>query len=725
MEDETLTFSVDRITYHNEDNGYCVLKGTSKDGSKVAVVGSLGKVQTGEEIKAQGTWIYHPTYGAQFQVTKYMLLKPATLKGIEKFLGSGMIKGIGPVTAKNLVDRFGLDTLEIIEKHPEKLAECPGIGANKADIISKGWFLQRSVQEIMVFLQGYGVSPVYAVRIHKHYDKDTIKIVSQNPYILAYEIPGMGFKKADAIAAELGIKGDDKRRVEAGILYILDNITKDGHLFLTENELYKYSEQVLNIKNEKIIKDCVEKLNNEKRIITTDYLGNRLCYLKDNYNAEKSCVELIKSFLEQKRTVNREKLISIFDKIQDNGFVLSDIQQYAVEASLSKSFMIITGGPGTGKTTTLKTVVAAHKALGRKVLLASPTGRAAKRLSEVSGYNAVTIHRLLEYSHAEHGFYYNFDNKLDCDSIIIDEASMIDMGLFYSLISAVPIMATIILVGDADQLPSVGPGSVLNELINSQVVPVVKLDKIFRQAESSDIIKNAHLINSGNLPKLIVPDGKTDTDCYFVKAENDNRVLSLLKNIIKVGMPKKFGFNPINDIQVITPMNRGPLGAIKLNNVLQEILNPPQDGKGEIHHLDRIFRTGDKVIQLKNNYDLDVFNGDIGIICNVNAEDQEVIVEFPQGKIVLHPEDMVDLALAYAITVHKSQGSEYPCVVFITSTQHFVMLQRNLLYTGLTRAKKAMVLLGSLKAIDIAVKNEKIRHRNTILGKLLNEAIND
>jgi exodeoxyribonuclease V alpha subunit len=652
-------------------------------------------------------------------------MKPATLKGIEKYLGSGMIKGIGPVTAKKLVDTFGLDTMEVIENNPDRLTECPGIGSGKADIIASGWFVQRAIQDVMIFLQGHGISPAYASRIFRKYDRDAVRKVSQNPYILAHEIPGMGFKKADSIAAEFGITGSDMRRIKAGVLYLLANITKDGHLFLSESELLKAAIEVLQIDAEDEVKAALQQLHNEKSIEVRHWDERKLYYLPRSYRSENDSVALILQLLSYTNEVPRQKMLAALDKaFAGQGLHLSESQQIAVEKSLKQGFLIITGGPGTGKTTTLKAVAAAHRGLNRRILLASPTGRAARRLAAVSGYEALTIHRLLEYSPQEHGFKRNANNPLDCDTLIVDEASMIDMNLFYQLIQAIRPGASLIFVGDADQLPSVGAGLVLNQLIESEVVPVVKLAAIFRQAESSMIVKNAHSINSGFMPKLLVPDGRHQSDCYLVDTDDQERALALLKNIVHKSLPSRFGYDPVNDIQVLTPMNRGKLGATNLNHVLQTVLNPAAENKNEIEHLNRVFRVGDKIIQLKNNYDLGVFNGDIGIINEILLEEQETVVDFPQGKVVFQTSDLLDVALAYAVTVHKSQGSEYPAVVMLVATQHYMMLQRNLLYTGLTRARKTMVFLGSKKAIAMAVKNNRVKARNSILAQLLNQKKN-
>ncbi|MGM0601372.1 MAG: SF1B family DNA helicase RecD2 [Candidatus Rifleibacteriota bacterium] len=726
VENECITVNVDRITFHNEQNGYYVLKTSSSEYPQgVTVVGNFGIIQPGEEIRVYGTWACHPTFGMQFQAFRYTLLKPATLKGIEKYLGSGMIKGIGPVTAKKLVSEFGIDTLDVIENEPEKLTECQGIGPNKAESIAQGWFLQRAIQDVMIFLQGHGISPAYATKIYRKYDRDAIRKVSENPYILAHEVPGMGFKKADSIAAEFGITGNDPRRINAGILYILANANKDGNLFLYEQELLKNSFETLQIDDEEELMSALSQLKNQRRIVLREWAGSRLYYLPPAYKAESGSAELVSRLLSDTREISRDKLLKVLEKaIGGHDLHLSETQQLAVETSLKKNFMIITGGPGTGKTTTLKAVVAAHKALHKTVKLASPTGRAAKRLAEVSGFQAYTIHRLLEYSPQEAGFKKNAQQPLDCDTLIIDEASMIDMQLFHKLLQAVRPGSTLILVGDADQLPSVGAGLVLNQLIESGVVPVVKLEAIFRQAQNSMIVKNAHLINHGRMPQLKIPDGKSRSDSYFVNADEPDKAIALLKNIVNKSLPSRFGYDPINDIQVLTPMNRGKLGAINLNQVLQETLNPPADNKNEIEHMNRLFRTGDKIIQLRNNYDLEIFNGDLGLIAEIDTEEREARVEFPQGTVVLQTSDLIDTALAYAVTVHKSQGSEYPAVVMVVSTQHYMMLQRNLLYTGLTRAKQTMVFLGSKRAIGMAVKNNKVKSRNTILARLLADNAN-
>lgn len=723
--EEVISITVDKITFHDPKNGYTVLRGKSLDGkSDIVVVGNLGLIIPGEEIKAYGKWVKHNQYGVQFQATSYTKIKPATLRGIEKFLGSGLIKGIGPVTAKKLVAEFGIDTLNIIENHPEKLLNCPGIGKYRAEKILEGWKQQKAIQDIMVFLQGHGISPTLAIKVYKLYGKEVIKKVSEDPYILAYEVDGIGFKTADKIAHEFGIKGADLRRIKAGIFFTLYEAKEDGHTFLYEDELVNYTKELLNIDSIDVIKEVVTELFNEGKLILKEYNNRKIIYLPHLYYCEEGVANYLLKILNSPDffSISRD----LFFYALESAFVktnikLSDVQQLAIEKSLKEKVIIITGGPGTGKTTTLKAIVEAHRSLNRKVILTSPTGRAAKRLYEVTGYEAKTIHRLLEYNPEEHSFRYNHNNQIECDTIILDEASMVDIELFYYLLRAIKPTSKFIIVGDADQLPSVGPGLVLQQLISSSAVPTVKLTTIFRQNESSIIIKNAHRINKGIMPILIVPDGKTKTDCYYIDCKNPDETICQLCKIISTSLPKRFGYDPINDIQVLTPTNKGILGSINLNNILQEILNPPSSNKIELKLNNKLFRVGDKVIQTKNNYELDIYNGDIGIIKSINTEDQELVVEFPQGEKLYQATDIPDLSLAYAITIHKSQGSEYPAVVMILSTQHYVMLQRNLIYTGITRAKKTFIFLSSKQAIAMAIKNSKPIQRNTLLDKLIIE----
>jgi len=723
VEHECLTVIVERITYANPQNGYSVLKTSVKSHPEgVTVVGSFPAIHPGEELRVYGTWTCHPQFGPQFHAFKFTTLKPATVRGIEKYLGSGLIKGVGPVTAKRLVAAFGKETLDVIESQPDRLADCEGIGPVRSGRIIEGWRQQKAIQDVMIFLQGHGISTAYAVRIFKNLGQDAIAKVAANPYMLAYEIRGIGFKTADKIAAEFNITGADPRRLEAGLLFVLNAALDEGHLFLPRAELMKRSSEILQVDARAALEDAIRAQVNDRRIISRDHKGTDCVYLSFAWRDESGVVDRLAPLLGEAAEFDRRKIIGALDRATSKaGITLTEIQAVAVEMSLRERFLVITGGPGTGKTTALKTLVEAHLLMNRRVLLASPTGRAAKRLAEVTGHEAKTIHRLLEFSPQEGGFRHDQKRPLACDTLVIDEASMIDMNLFHSLLKAVPAGAACILVGDADQLPSVGPGLLLRQLIDSGVVPVVRLDTVFRQAEESLIIRNAYRVHRGSMPELIAPDGKTRTDCYFLETGDAEKAIPLLQNVVRTSLSKRFGYHPIEDIQVLTPMNRGTLGASNLNRVLQESLNPPSPEKPEMAHMHRIFRVGDKVIQQKNNYDLDVFNGDIGIVRNIETEDQELVVEYPQGDRVYQPADLLDLSHAFAITVHKSQGSEYPAVVLVATTQHYVMLQRNLLYTGMTRARRTLVLMGNKRALWIAVRNDRVQTRYTALADLLRE----
>ncbi len=724
MTTEFLTVQIERVTYTNAQNGYSVLKASSRGFRElITLVGVFANIHPGEELRVTGTWACHPQFGRQFHVQHYSTLKPATLKGIEKYLGSGLIKGVGPVTARRLVAQFSEQTLEIIEHQPQLLTSCPGIGAHRAEKIISGWQQQKAIQDVMVFLQGHGISTAYAVRIFKHFGSEAVKKVADNPYLLAYEIRGIGFKTADKIAAEFGISGSDPRRLEAGVLFVLAQHLEEGHLFLPHPLLVEKSREILQIEQSSDIEAAIEAQITAGRAVSRTFRDQRLIYLPFAWRHEQGSVDLLEKRLQQQTTIARERLLDILQQVEARAQLrLSDQQKLAVEKSLRSNLLVITGGPGTGKTTTLNSLVQAHLLAGREVALASPTGRAAKRLSEVTGLEARTIHRLLEFDPSKGAFKHDGKNPLRCQTLVIDEASMLDQEIFHSVLKALPPMASLLLVGDVDQLPSVGPGLVLKSLIDSGVVPVIRLETIFRQAQGSLIIANAHKINTGRFPHLQEPDGKTSCDFYFLEHADKEKLVTQLKTVISSSLPKKFGYHPIHDIQVLTPLNRGPLGATLLNQVLQETLNPPSSEKPELVHMNRRFRPGDKVLQTRNNYDLEVFNGDVGIIRQIEPEDQEMIIEFPQGERVYQSSDLLDLTHAYAISVHKSQGSEYPAVVLLLTNSHYVMLQRNLLYTGVTRARKTLVLMGTKQAVALAVKNNRVIHRYTIFGELLQEA---
>lgn len=727
VDQEWINVIVERVTFTNTQSGYSVLRCSARAHPRgVTLVGKFSVVHAGEELRVSGNWVHHPQFGQQFHVVQYSTVKPASLKGIEKYLGSGLIKGIGPVTARRLVNAFGLETLDVIENQADRLAECEGIGPVRSERIIAGWKEQKAVQDVMIFLQGHGISTAFAVKIFKVFGNAAIEKVSANPYLLAHEIRGIGFKSADKIAAEFGITGADPRRLEAGLIYVLTEAGNEGNLFLHRPDLVKKTNDVLKVEDPQGIELAINSQVEKDRLTIRTHLEQECVYLPWNYRYEQGAIDLLKRFLVGKRDIPRDRMLTAIQAgVAKGGPSLSDGQQLAVEQSLQERVLVLTGGPGTGKTTTLRALVEAHRFLGRRVLLASPTGRAAKRLAEVSGMEAKTLHRLLEFSPQDGGFKHDQKNPLDCDTLVVDESSMIDMELFFHLMKAVPVSGTLILVGDVDQLPSVGPGMVLKGLIESGVVPVARLQTVFRQAEQSMIITNAHKVLKGDMPALVVPDGKSSTDCYFLETTDPEKTMTLLKNVVSASLSKRFGYHPIEDIQVLTPMNRGSMGAANLNLVLQEALNPPASGKSELKHMNRVFRVGDKVIQTRNNYDLLVFNGDIGFVRQAEEEDQEIVVEFPQGEKVFGNAELLDLSHAFAITVHKAQGSEYPAVVLLMSFQHYMMLQRNLLYTGITRAKKTLVIMGSRRALSAAIKNDRVAARNTLLGELLGGSVNE
>ncbi|MBR4741687.1 MAG: ATP-dependent RecD-like DNA helicase, partial [Desulfovibrio sp.] len=651
-------------------------------------------------------WIKNPKYGEQFAFSMYQCMVPATSKGIEKYLGSGLIKGIGPKMAKRIVKVFGEKTLDIIEKETEKLSEVPGIGEQRIEMIKKAWAEQKEIREVMLFLQSHGVSSTYAAKIYKQYGKDSITVVQTNPYRLAYDIFGIGFLTADKIAMNLGFAIDSPLRAQAGLLYTLYECSNDGHVFFPTMALLEKSGELLGVDDKNLFQTALGRLEVEKRIVLCNLpIGCEdvlVSYVASFYWAEVKACEHVLGLLGAKSSLpdmDVPKLISWAE--EKTNMTLESMQKEAVAAALTKKILVITGGPGTGKSTLLNVVLRIYRAVTRKISLAAPTGRAAKRMSEVTGVEAKTIHRLLSYDFNQHGFRKNENDPLDCDLLIVDEVSMVDLLLFHHLLKAVPPRARLILVGDTNQLPSVGAGSVLHDLINSGRIPVVRLTHIFRQAQQSCIISNAHRIIQG---QSVFFRNKESDDMFFIEEEDSEKVLETIVGIVKTRLPRKYGFNAFSDIQVLSPMNRGSVGTERLNEVLQAALNPTGL---QIKRGTRIFRVGDKVMQIKNNYDKEVFNGDIGIIKAIDEEEQVVSVEIDGIMVSYDFVDMDELVLAYAISIHKSQGGEYPVVVIPITTQHFIMLQRNLLYTGVTRGKKMVVLVGTRKALGLAIRNNR------------------
>ncbi len=715
---------IERITFTNEETGYTVAK-IKVYGRRelVTIIGSMVNLTPGEIIKMKGEWTNNPKYGEQFKIVFCETTTPASVHGIEKYLGSGLIRGIGPVMAKRIVKMFKEKTLDIIENEIDKLVDVEGIGQKRIGMIRKAWEEQKEIREVMIFLQSHGVSSGYAAKIYKQYGNEAINIVKENPYRLATDIFGIGFITADKIAEKLGFAKDSDLRAAAGILYVLHELTDEGHVYYPYEPLLLKCKEILDIDREIIIK-AMGTVSLNKQIVIEDLNSdladfqenNKAVYLAGYYTAEKNLAARLKTLINSPqsiRKINPEKAIQwIQEKLSIN---LADKQIEAVKCAAENKVMIITGGPGTGKTTIINAVIKIFSAINTRIMLAAPTGRAAKRMSETTTTEAKTIHRLLEYNIRKGGFQKNEESPLDCQLLIVDEASMIDTILMHHLLKAIPPTSTFIMVGDVNQLPSVGAGNVLKDIIDSGIAPVVQLNEIFRQAKESSIIVNAHKINEGIIPILKSSQENLD-DFYFIEQEEPEKVLQMIIHLVKERISKRFGFHAINDIQVLTPMHRGTVGAGNLNVELQKALNPGEDG---VSRGGRLYRVNDKVMQIVNNYDKEVYNGDIGRITSIDTESQEVKVSIDEREIVYDYSDLDELVHAYAVSIHKSQGSEYPAVVIPILTQHYVLLQRNLLYTGVTRGKKLVVIVGSKRAMAIAVKNNKTEKRYTLLKQRL------
>lgn len=700
-----LRFNIENITYQNSDNGYAVLQACdSERNMRICVVGTFVNVQQGMEILAEGEWIVHPRFGKQFKTQTWQEIIPNTIIGLEKYLASGLIKGIGPKYAKIIVRKFGMNTMEIIDKHVERLTEIKGIGRKRMETIKQSWVKHHAIKNIMIFLEGLGVSPAYAVKIYKKYGDDSITTVKGNPYQLAEDIDGIGFKISDNIALNMGYAKDDWRRCAAGVIYNLKQFSMQGHCFATEEQLLKDTTTILEVKEENI-KNAVTQLEYDNDIVIDD---NRI-YLPMYFHAERYVAHKLKQLKEQ--PLSWMPSLDINCICADSGITFDPVQTRAILFSLKSRVMILTGGPGTGKTTTTKGIIEALRKTACKVLMAAPTGRAAKRMKESTGIEAKTIHRLLEYSPKE-GYQRNEENPLKGDVLIIDECSMIDILLMNSLLRAVPLGMRIILIGDTDQLPSVGAGNVLNDIINSQEFNVIRLKTVFRQAQTSNIIMGAHAINEGRMPDT---SNDNESDLFFIEAEPNEDVAEKIVKLVISRLPKYYQVNPL-DIQVLSPMRKGNVGTEELNNRIQDTLNPEGDC---VAYLGTTYRVKDKVMQIKNNYDKGVFNGDIGFITKVDKEDRKMTVEFDCKTVEYEDSDLDELTLAYACTIHKSQGSEFPVVVMPVTMGHYIMLQRNLIYTGITRSKKICVMIGEKKALSYAVRNNTVRHRNTNLKEII------
>ncbi len=741
---ESLSGSVERVTYYNEENGYSVIRlqpdsrgmlpfpyASGRD-SLITLVGNMPEVNPGEHLRLSGRWLNHPRHGRQFQVESCEQTLPATTAGIKRYLGSGMVRGVGKVMAERIVDRFGEQTLDVIEFEPQQLRSVLGIGPKRVDGIVRAWAEQKAIKDVMIFLQGHGVSTSLATKIYKKYGDDSLNVVRNTPYRLVQDIHGVGFKTADKIAQALGLAHDDPARIEAGIAYTLNRMAEEGHVYMPQDELEPEAAEILAVAPEKIV-NVIESLETEA-LITRDTIRyeipqpdgaagapmevheERAVYLTPLYYSEIGVTNRLRRMVahptSRLQSIRRSDVLDalLAQQALQPGFSLTQQQVEAVRAAIQNKVTILTGGPGTGKTTTMRVLLDVLEQRRHSFVLASPTGRAAKRLSEATGREAKTIHRLLEFRPGE-GFGRHENDPLDADIVIIDEASMLDLVLTNNLLKAVAADTHLLLVGDVDQLPSVGAGDVLRDLIASGVAHVVRLQTIFRQAAESLIVQNAHRINQGHFPLT----SKEATDFFIFVKEEPEELVDLLVDLVAVRIPQKFGLDPMSDIQVLSPMYNGPVGVTNLNARLQEALNPAGGRKMERRLGGRVFRTGDKVMQTVNNYDKNVYNGDIGIISAMDSIQQTLQVNIDGMPVVYDFLELDELAHAFAVSVHKSQGSEYHAVVIPVVTQHYLMLQRNLLYTAITRARKLVILAGSRRAIQIAIRNNRVSERHTAL----------
>jgi exodeoxyribonuclease V alpha subunit len=706
---------IDRVTFHNANNGFCVLRVKARGQRDViTVVGHAAMISAGEFVQASGAWINDRTHGLQFKASFLKATAPTTIEGIEKYLGSGMIRGIGPVYAKKLVRAFGESVFDIIEQEPHRLREVTDIGPKRAERIIGGWADQKVIREIMLFLHSNGVGTSRAVRIYKTYGADAIRLISENPYRLARDIRGIGFRTADQIAAKLGIEKTALIRVRAGISFALAEAMDEGHCGLPTEELVPLTQKLLEVPAD-LIATALDLELQDGTVVADDLDGRSCVFLAGLYRAEREIAERLRALAVSNPPwprIDADKATPWVEK--RTKLTLAESQKEAIRIALGAKVLVITGGPGVGKTTLVNSLLKILLAKAVVIVLCAPTGRAAKRLSESTGLEAKTIHRLLETDPRTGSFRRNEEDCLDCDMLVVDETSMVDVPLMPALLRAMPEKAALLLVGDVDQLPSVGPGQVLADVIASGAFPVVRLTEVFRQAAESRIIVNAHRINQGQMPELTPIESG---DFYFVDAADAEEGVRKVLAIVQKRIPKRFGFDPIRDIQVLCPMNRGGLGARSLNIELQNALNPP--GEIRVDRFGWTFCPDDKVMQVENDYDRDVYNGDLGVVSRIDLEEGELGVNFDGRDVTYGFGEVDELVLAYATTIHKSQGSEYPAVVIPLSTQHYPMLQRNLVYTGVTRGKRLVVLVGQRKALAIAVKGARARRRWSKLGEWL------
>jgi exodeoxyribonuclease V alpha subunit len=704
---EALAGLVERVTFHSADSGFCVLRVKARgQRDLVTVTGHAAAIAAGEWVQMSGTWVNDRTHGLQFKANFLRASAPTTLEGIEKYLGSGMIRGIGPIYATKLVRAFGAAVFELIEQGPSRLREVTGIGPKRAARIVAGWADQKVIREIMLFLHANGVGTSRAVRIYKTYGTEAVQLISENPYRLARDIRGIGFLTADRVAEKLGIEKTAMIRVRAGISFALAEAMDEGHCGLPIDELTQLTEKLIEVPSPLILSALALEL--EAGEVVADTVDDRDCvFLAGLYRAEEGIaarLRVLAGFRLPWPEIDAARAIPWVEA--RTGLSLAESQRVAVELALRSKVLVITGGPGVGKTTLVNSILKIVRAKGVEVALCAPTGRAAKRLTESTGLEGRTIHRLLESDPKTGGFKRDEENPLECDLLVVDEASMVDVLLMRALLKALPDRSALLIVGDVDQLPSVGPGQVLGDLIASDAISVVRLTEVFRQAAESRIIVNAHRINRGQMPEWEAVEG---SDFYFVDAQEPEDGVRRLLSVVRDRIPARFGLDPVRDVQVLCPMNRGSLGARTLNVELQQALNPP--GERRVERFGWIFCPGDKVMQVTNDYDRDVFNGDLGVVTTLDMEESELAVSFDGREVVYGFGELDELVLAYATTIHKAQGSEYPAVVIPLTTQHYAMLARNLLYTGVTRGKRLVVLVGQRKALAIAIRNGNGRRR--------------
>lgn len=701
---------IERITFQNGENGYTVARlKEPKKKDLTTIVGTLTTVQVGETVRCKGFWKNDLNYGFQFQVKEYEVERPSSKEGIKKYLSSGLVKGIGPVFAERIVEYYDIKTLAIIDDNPDALLDVNGIGGKRLEKIKACWDEQRAIREVMIFLQGYGISPTYAKKIFRTYEEKSIEIIQDNPYQLAKDIWGIGFKTADHTARKMGIATDADIRIDSGVEYALSELSNEGHTCYPVDLFLEKAQELLEV-DAHLVDQRLEAIIKDGRIVlqTLEYQEGQkvFIWLKPFYLSEKGIVKEFDRLLTGQsplKQINIEKAIDWAQK--ELTIQLATQQHQAVSQCFQEKIHIITGGPGTGKSTITKVILAIARKLTDKILLAAPTGRAAKRMAEITKIEAKTIHSLLEFDFGINGFRRNKEKPLECNIIIVDEASMIDTVLMYNLLKAIPTQARLILVGDTDQLPSVGPGNVLKDLIAVNICPTTTLTEIFRQAANSQIILNAHAINTGIFPTI---SNQANSDFFFIEREEPEAILQLIPTLVKTRLPQKYGFDPITDIQVLSPMNRGIIGTRNLNTILQKELNPSTE---PLIKMGRTFHVKDKVMQLRNNYDKEVYNGDVGSISKIDRVEQEILVDFEGQEVIYDFSDIDQLTLAYAASIHKFQGSECPCIIMPLHMTHYMMLYRNMLYTGITRGKKMVIVVGTKKALSLAVRNDKISQR--------------